>query len=455
MLSHTIKTSFLSLKISLILSSMKKILFCIYHKRDHEFYLNLSKNITSAKVEIFLLYFIEFPKQNHQFKKIFFYNNLNVEYKKKIVPKSFLFHEKIWSFKNEKNLHKKYSDYKSSFLNILKKNNIDLVIQELGGFICHLSMYDATSTLSIKHIFIEPSFIKGHCYFLLNTLKIEQGINANTTKRSKKLLLEYYKILNKKKYFAINNKDAHLKKTNMLKLIFSKYTILAFFYKIKQLILSQKSEFRNLHIHIIDFVNRTINYAINIFFPLKNLNTINNFIYFPLHVPRDLALTLRAPECLDQIRSLKSVVIEDQTSIVFKEHPLIFSRYNYFKIVKQFINASFLDNNLPSNQIIKKSKFVITINSKAGLEALALGKPVLTLNKNYYCGKGLAFNCSSKKKFRSFEKNIKLYNPNKIKVKKLLMNLTKKTLYFDLYNNEKKSLKKSSDSLKKILSLCL
>ena len=102
---------------------MKKILFCIYHKRDHEFYLNLSKNITSDKVEIFLLYFIEFPKQNHQFKKIFFYNNLNVEHKKKFVPKSFLFHEKIWSFQNNKKLHKKYSNYKLSFQNILKKNN--------------------------------------------------------------------------------------------------------------------------------------------------------------------------------------------------------------------------------------------------------------------------------------------------------------------------------------------
>ena len=57
--------------------------------------------------------------------------------------------------------------------------------------------------------------------------------------------------------------------------------------------------------------------------------------------------------------------------------------------------------------------------------------------------------------FNRFEKNIKLHNPNKTKVKKLLTNLTKKTLYFDLYNNEKKSLKKSSDSLKKILSLSL
>lgn len=430
---------------------MKKILFCIYHKRDHEFYLNLSKNITSDKVEIFLLYFIEFPKQNHQFKKIFFYDNLNIEPQKKFVPKSFLFHEKIWSFKNEKDLHKKYSDYKSSFLNILKKNNIDLVIQELGGFICHLSMYDATAALNIKHIFIEPSFIKGHCYFLLNTLKIEEGIDLNTIKSSKKLLSDYYKILNKKKYFAINNKDAHLKKVNMLKLIFSKYTILAFFYKIKQLILNQKSEFRNLHIHLIDFVNRTINYAINIFFSLKNLNTINNFIYFPLHVPRDLALTLRAPECLDQISSLKSVVTEGQTAIIFKEHPLIFSRYNYFKIVKKFINAGFLDNNLPSNQIIKKSKFVITINSKAGLESLALGKPVLTLKKNYYCGKGLATFCYNKRIFHNFDKNTKNYIPKKMKVKKLLLSLAKKSLYFDLYNNERKSLNKSLRSLEIVL----
>jgi hypothetical protein len=430
---------------------MKKILFCIYHKRDHDFFLNLAKNISSEKFEFYLLYFIEFPKKNNQFKKIFFYDNLNIESQKKFVPKSYLFHEKIWSFKNEKNLNKKYSDYKLSFQNILKKNNIDLVIQELGGFVCHLSMYEATGTLNIKHIFIEPSFIKGHCYFLLNTLKIEDGVDANTIKRSKKLLSDYYKILNKKKYFAINNKDTHLKKANMLKLIFSKYTIAAFFSKIKQLILNQKSEFRNLHIHLIDFVDRTINYAINIFFSLKNLNTINNFIYFPLHVPRDLALTLRAPECLDQIYSLKSVVTEGQTEIIFKEHPLIFSRYNYFKIVKQFTNAGFLDNNLPSNKIIKKSKFVITINSKAGLESLALGKPVLTLKKNYYCGKGLATYCYSKKIFRNFNKNIKNYIPKEIRVKKLLLGLTKKCLYFDLYNSEKKSLNKSLKSLETIL----
>ena len=113
---------------------MKKILFCIYHERDHDFFLNIAKNIISEKFEFYFLYFIEFPKKNNQFKKIFFYDNLNIESKKKFAPKSYLFHEKIWSFKNEKNLNKKYSDYKLSLQNILKKNDIDLVIQELGGF---------------------------------------------------------------------------------------------------------------------------------------------------------------------------------------------------------------------------------------------------------------------------------------------------------------------------------
>ena len=430
---------------------MKKIIFCIYHRRDHEFYLNIAKNIESKLVEIYFLYFMEVPKTNFKFKTIYFYDHYIIEKRKNTVPQKYLFHEKICNYKSNRYLHEKYLNYTLSIKNILKKNNINLVIQELGGFVCHLSTYEASAVLNIKHIFIEPSFIKGHCYFLLNTLKIDQGLNVNTPKLSKQLLLNYQKKLDKEKYYAINNKDKHLKKKNMLKLIFSKYVYDAFLYKIKQLVLNQKSEFRNLHIHAIDFISRLFNYVINSFFPIKKINSIHNFIYFPLHVPRDLALTLRAPECLDQIHTLNSVLTHNNTSIVFKEHPLIFSRYNYFKITKKFHNSFIIDNNLPSNQIIKKSKFIITINSKAGLEGLALGKPVLSLNKNYYCGKGLAFYCPSKKMFNRFSKNVQLYTPNKIKVKKLLTGLAKQSLYFDLYNNEKNSLNKSIKSLKKVL----
>ena len=430
---------------------MKRIVFCIYHKRDHEFYFNIAKNIESKGVEIYFLYFMEVPKTNSKFKTIYFYDHHAIEKRKQTVKQKYLFHEKICNYKSDRYLQKKYLNYKLSIKNILKKNNIDLVIQELGGFVCHLSTYEASTILNIKHIFIEPSFIKGHCYFLLNTLKIDQGLNLNNAKISNQLLLNYRKKLDKEKYYAINNKDKHLKKANMIKLVFSKYVCHAFLYKIKQLVLNKKSEFRNLHIHAIDFVSRLFNYFINSFLPFKHINSIHNFIYFPLHVPRDLALTLRAPECLDQIRTLNSVLTHNDISIAFKEHPLIFSRYNYFKIIKNFSNSFILDNNLPSNQIIKKSKFIITINSKAGLEALALGKPVLSLNKNYYCGEGLAYYCSNKKMFSRFSRDIQLYTPNKIKVKKLLISLVKQSLYFDLYNNEKKSLNKSIKSLKKVL----
>ena len=193
---------------------MKKIIFCIYHRRDHEFYLNLAKNINNKDLEICLLYFMEVPQINHQFKKIYFYDHQVIETKKKSVPQEYLFHEKICSFQSKKKLHQKYSNYKLSLESILKKNNIDLVIQELGGFVCHLSMYEATRVLNIKHIFIEPSFLKGHCYFLLNTLKIDGGINTNTLARSKQLLLNYYKILNKYFFIGMCGRMAILKFKN-------------------------------------------------------------------------------------------------------------------------------------------------------------------------------------------------------------------------------------------------
>lgn len=434
---------------------MINIIFCIFHRRDHDFYLSLAKNITNKNYKIHFLYFIDIPKQNNQFKCINFYDHLDIEIKKKTVPKKYLFHEKNWTFKNFKNLNSKYLNYKKTLEKILKKNKIDLVIQELGGFICHLSMFEASKSLNIKHFFIEPSFIKGHCFFLLNTLKINEGIKVNTLKKSKQLFSDYTKTLKKKKYFAINNKDLHLKKKNMIKLIISKYTIKAFLYKIKDLILNRKNEYKNLHIHLIDFIIRTFNYIINVFFSLSNLKEIKNFIYFPLHVPKDLALTLRAPECMDQIQSLKKILHNNNMKIIFKEHPLIFSRYNYFKIINKFKNSGFLNNNLHSNEIIKKSKFIITINSKAGLEALALGRPVMTLNQNYYCGDGLAFYCKNKKMFNKFCENINQYLPKKNKVKNFFINISKQCVYFDLYNNEPKSLKKSSESLNKILLKCL
>lgn len=431
---------------------MKKILFCIYHKRDHLFFSNLAKKFNPKDFEIYFLYFITIPKDKSRINKLYFYNFLNGNFENNInTQKQYLFHEKLWSFSSYEQLEKKYKKYYAAFEKIVYSYDIKLVIQELGGFICHLSLFQYTQNNNIDHLFIEPTFLKKYCFFLKNTIEIDEGIDFNSGSEAKKIYFNYSEQLNSTEYIAINFKDLHLKKKNMFYLLFSKYVLHRFFVKIIQFIKNEKSEFRNLGIHCLDFFQRIIFQILNIFIKKEKLESLKNFIYYPLHVPRDLALTLRAPKKIDQISSLKKIFANNYEKIVFKEHPLIFARNSYHKIKKKFKNVGFFHNNISSNNIIKKCKFVITINSKAGIEALVLNKPVLTLEKNYYTGEGLGYYCENNNSFNYFLKNLNKYHPNKKRVDNLLIKLSKKCIFFDLYNNNNDNLKKSFESIKRVL----
>jgi len=201
----------------------KKILFCIYHLRDHDFFLKLVKKINQNKYNICLLYFIKIPKYIAFCDQINFYEYLEPKIINNLkIKNNLIFHEKIsTNSKDEIKLKKKFIFYYQAITKIITKFNINIVIQELGGFICHLSIFEASKKNKIKHIFIEPSFITKHCYFLINSIKINEGLFVNTKKKSNKLKKNYLKKLIKDQYIAINNKDMHLKKKNMINLIFS------------------------------------------------------------------------------------------------------------------------------------------------------------------------------------------------------------------------------------------
>ncbi len=429
---------------------MIKLLFCVYHERDEIFFIKIGNKLNNKKYDIYLLYFIKPSIDKSNLKIINFYDYLkfnNINNIKIKIPKDFLNHEKLSSFKQINQLKIKFTEYENIFYKILNEYKFDMVFQELGGFICHLSLFQACKKKKVNHIFIEPSFLKKYCFFLVNTLKINEAINLNNKLETLKLLNLYRNLLSKKKYLAVNFKDLHLKKKNMILLIFSFYTWKSFFTKIKRIILFEWNEFNHLLLHIFDFLNRTLNFLKNSIFKLEDPKYLNNFIYFPLHVPRDLALTLRAPSKLDQIESLKKIIRSEKQKIIFKEHPLVFSRYSYNKVTKNFFNASFVHNAIPTNFILNKCKFVITINSKAGIESLMLNKPVLSLYNNYYCGTGLAFYCKNYKSYKNFKKKLDNFVPKKIKVRNLILKLAKKCLFFDLYNMEKSSLEKSFKSI--------
>ncbi len=431
---------------------MKKIVFCAYHERDDIFFSKIGENLILKGYDVYILYFIKPYIKKSNVKKIHFYDYLkNKDVFNCNISKKLLFHEKNWSNKSFNFLEKKFCNYKKAFIDILDQYKIDIIFQELGGFVCHLSIYEASQEKKITHFFIEPSFLQKYCFFLKNSIEIEKALKLNSEDETSKLLTKYTESMSHLNYLAINFKDLHLKKKNMFHLIFSFYTWKSFFKKIKKNFFFEKSEFKNLYIHLCDFFTRTINFINNLSINYEKINNINNFIYFPLHVPKDLALTLRAPSKLDQINSLKKIIGNTNEKIVFKEHPLIFSRYNYKKILNNFKNAGFLDNNISSNEIIRKAKFIITINSKSGIESLFLQKPVLALEKNYYCGKGLAYYCNDELSFKNFNQNLNKFLPDNKIVNNFLKNLLAKTCYFDLYNNEENTMEKSFKSIHNII----
>ena len=61
------------------------------------------------------------------------------------------------------------------------------------------------------------------------------------------------------------------------------------------------------------------------------LEDLNEFIYFPLHVPGDAALTLRSSEYLDQINVIRKVHKNFNSKIIIaiKEHPACIGKTNF------------------------------------------------------------------------------------------------------------------------------
>ena len=228
-----------------------------------------------------------------------------------------------------------YNFYKI-IANKLKFNQKPIyVANRLGGFVCHLAIFNACIKLKINHYFIEPTPLKKNCFFLKNSMFQENAIKVNNTGDTKKKINEYYKCIKNKKYLSINNKDLHLFKNNMFDQIIAITTIKAFLRKVSNFFLFRRTEFNNLFAHFRDYMNRIKNSFINFFVKKVELKKIEDFIYYPLHVPLDFALTYRALEKLDQIKNLKKIFPKSNYKLILKEHPLIYSRYNYFSIIKK------------------------------------------------------------------------------------------------------------------------
>ena len=120
------------------------------------------------------------------------------------------------------------------------------------------------------------------------------------------------------------------------------------------------------------------------------------FVLFPLNVPEDAQIVLRAPYFREGLSICEQIasVLPYGYHLVIKEHPghpgmLEHSRLKF--TLRNFPNVLYLDSRVSIEDVLSLCTAVITINSTAAINALVNGLPVITMGEAFYKGTGLTY----------------------------------------------------------------
>jgi capsular polysaccharide export protein len=113
-----------------------------------------------------------------------------------------------------------------------------------------------------------------------------------------------------------------------------------------------------------------------------------------LYSPRFLGMPQLVSYCAKEIRRFNSKYNRN-LKLVVKEHPSDFGRSNYDKLKAEFGDTIFIKT-ISSQELIAKSKAVITVNSTVGIEGLFCSKPVITMGEAFYNVPGLVYHLEEK-----------------------------------------------------------
>ncbi len=128
------------------------------------------------------------------------------------------------------------------------------------------------------------------------------------------------------------------------------------------------------------------------------------YIFAPFQVHEDTQLLAYSPAIPDMptfFTWLSQAADALGITIVVKQHPSCKQRYSL-----QHPGILFADGN-STEQLIRESDAVVTINSTVGLEAIMLGKPVITLGAAYYNLPGLTLTANTETQLVEQLKNVK------------------------------------------------
>ncbi|MBM3324754.1 MAG: hypothetical protein FJY66_03715, partial [Calditrichaeota bacterium] len=122
------------------------------------------------------------------------------------------------------------------------------------------------------------------------------------------------------------------------------------------------------------------------------------YLFVPLQVNQDTQIRTYSPN-VPNMEALVELVCEawhalnrPELRLVVKEHPAESPRISYTAVRKRHPEIHWVEAG-PTQEWLAAAKVVITVNSSAGVEALAFGRPVITLGKAFYNKEGIVFHC--------------------------------------------------------------
>lgn len=122
------------------------------------------------------------------------------------------------------------------------------------------------------------------------------------------------------------------------------------------------------------------------------------YLFFPLHVANDMAITIRAPQFQNQdnvLEFLAERALPTGTKLYVKPHPAGLDSYpvGMMNRIKRMPHVRLIHPTINSHQLIAGARGVVVINSTVGCEALMYEKPVVVLGRIFYRGRGLTHDC--------------------------------------------------------------
>ena len=273
------------------------------------------------------------------------------------------------------------------------------VVQELGGFLSVIGTFLAARAAGHDNVFLEPAFFKGRFFATRNTFSAPRVGRAGRHEPVDADAVKHMEAARAVRAIVIPTKDRHhytaaarkvVNLKNMRRLAGKLYE------KYGQ---RQRHEFGYVGAYVAGHA-RMVRNSVLLRRAYTPLESGRPFVYYPLHVPADVALTLRSPQYLDQLSLVDYLarIVPASHRLVIKEHPAQVGALDARRLrdlLARHDNLALLPPTLNNYDALAACDVVVSINSKSGAEALLLGKPVLVLGDAFYGDSGLVTQVAS------------------------------------------------------------